>query len=236
MLQALENESGEGFRRSHPRAFRLHAMVKDGQNVQRFLVGRQFFVVFVVFLIAQLTTFRNLDLGLPEWLHVSIIDTGLAGALFTLCFGQLVPQLVASTHPMLMMGFYGAYEATRLCITLEWLGICQASWVIKRAMLGDEPQQRHCDDVESEPAKEPQVDSRPWVFNGYPTPAALAARCKSSGELATPSHEDRIAIVACGVRAQGSDGDRGVLCRSNGAPLPFATNRPAARAPARDSF
>ena len=38
-----------------------------GLNVQRFLVGRQFFVVFVVFLCAQLTTYPDMPtLGVPN--------------------------------------------------------------------------------------------------------------------------------------------------------------------------
>ena len=69
--------------------------------MQRFLVGRQFFVVFVVFLCAQITTYPSLpSFGLPSWAFTVLIDTGLPGALVVLIFGQLMPQLLAATHPV----------------------------------------------------------------------------------------------------------------------------------------
>jgi len=43
--------------KTFPRALKCHALIDTPTKVKKFLVGRQFFVIFVVFLIAQLTTF-----------------------------------------------------------------------------------------------------------------------------------------------------------------------------------
>ena len=40
-----------------PRALKCHALVDTPEKVKKFLVGRQFFVIFVVFFIAQVTSF-----------------------------------------------------------------------------------------------------------------------------------------------------------------------------------
>jgi hypothetical protein len=40
-----------------PRAVKVHSYVNTPQKVKKFLVGRQFFTIFVVFLIAQITSF-----------------------------------------------------------------------------------------------------------------------------------------------------------------------------------
>jgi hypothetical protein len=40
-----------------PRAAKCHTLVDTPEKVKKFLVGRQFFVIFVVFLIAEITTF-----------------------------------------------------------------------------------------------------------------------------------------------------------------------------------
>ena len=58
-ILALERVDGAAFKASHPRAFVVHRLstARAGLNVQRFLVGRQFFVVFVVFL-CQWWTYR----------------------------------------------------------------------------------------------------------------------------------------------------------------------------------
>ena len=95
-ILALEHTNIDGLRERYPRAHVTHALstAHDGLNVQRFLVGRQFFVVFVVFLCAQLTTYPELPKGgVPDWLFITIIATGLPGALVVLAFGQLMPQV-----------------------------------------------------------------------------------------------------------------------------------------------
>ena len=80
----------------HPRAGKLQRLVQanGGQNLKRFLVGRQFFVIFVVYLTAQITTFPTLGLPLPYVVEVVLIDTGLPGVLVVMAVGQvLTPTL-----------------------------------------------------------------------------------------------------------------------------------------------
>ena len=84
-ILALEKMDCAIFRESHARGYRLISKCKEGRNVERFLVGRQFFVIFVVYLTAQITTFPDLPiikdcatddgsgcedgaLALPDWL------------------------------------------------------------------------------------------------------------------------------------------------------------------------
>jgi hypothetical protein len=58
-ILALEHVTPNSIPKNMPRARASHklATAYKGLNVQRFLIGRQFFVVFVVFLSAQLTTY-----------------------------------------------------------------------------------------------------------------------------------------------------------------------------------
>merc|ERR1719428_1634190 len=60
-ILALEGRDGEDFKASHPRGYRLHMLANRPMNVQRFLVGRQFFVIFVVMLMSQVTTFPDFE-------------------------------------------------------------------------------------------------------------------------------------------------------------------------------
>jgi hypothetical protein len=109
------------------------ALARRGLNVQRFLVGRQFFVVFVVFLCAQLTTYRTLNQDmtfLPPVLYTILIETGLPGALIVLAFGQLMPQLVAATHPITFMNLPGTWSVIQLCLCFETVGVTHFSWVL----------------------------------------------------------------------------------------------------------
>lgn len=129
-ILALQYSGSEQYRHL-PRAYASHKLSKgrEGMNVQRFLIGRQFFVVFVVFLCAQLTTFKTM----PQWsfraLFIFVIETGLPGALVVLAFGQLIPQLVAATHPVTFMNLPGTWSVIQLCLVFETCGVTHFSWL-----------------------------------------------------------------------------------------------------------
>jgi len=127
----LERANAERFKHLN-RAYVNHKLATrhHGLNVQRFLVGRQFFVVFVVFLSAQLTTYSDLTWDIPRWLFILIIDTGFPGVMVVLSFGQLMPQLVAATHPITFMNIPGAWIVIKIALGFEAIGITHFSWVL----------------------------------------------------------------------------------------------------------
>ena len=134
-ILSLEHVSPTSFPIQAVRARASHRLATGqcGLNVQRFLVGRQFFVVFVVFLSAQLTTYPGLPKNaMPEWLYIAIINTGLPGALVVLAFGQLMPQLIAATHPVTVMNLVGSYQVIQLALGFEFIGITHFSWLLAR--------------------------------------------------------------------------------------------------------
>jgi len=105
--------------------------------MERFLCGRQVFVIFTVFLCAQITTFPTLTslpfigvTSLPYWFRVAVFDTGLPGALIVVACGQLIPQLVGEQHPMFLMGLPGAVTICRLSLGLESMGLTHFAWVV----------------------------------------------------------------------------------------------------------
>lgn len=55
---AVEKWDMSIYQERYPRAIRCHSLVDTPEKVKKFLVGRQFFVIFVVFLLAQITTFN----------------------------------------------------------------------------------------------------------------------------------------------------------------------------------
>jgi len=135
-ILALENVRSSTFA-DMPRACVSHKLctARKGLNVQRFLVGRQFFVVFVVFLCAQLTTYRDLEIDwMPATMFTVLIETGLPGALIVLAFGQLMPQLICATHPITFMNLPGTWSVIQLCLCFETAGLTHFSWVLSWLM------------------------------------------------------------------------------------------------------
>lgn len=90
---SVEKWDMEQYRERFPRALRCHALVNTPEKVKKFLVGRQFFTIFVVFLLAQVTSFPTIPhnfAGLPKIMIIILLQTGLPGVAMTLTVGQLV--------------------------------------------------------------------------------------------------------------------------------------------------
>jgi hypothetical protein len=101
------------------------------KNVRRFLIGRQFFVIFVVFLINQCTIFPDIQkFGVNNILWFFVIQLGLPTAINVLCFAQLPCQLLANLDPMMFMNRFGPRFTLEVCLFTEMTGIAHFSWVV----------------------------------------------------------------------------------------------------------
>lgn len=49
----------EVFREYYPRAYRIHKLINQPENVKRFIIGRQFCTVLTNFMLGQVFTFAN---------------------------------------------------------------------------------------------------------------------------------------------------------------------------------
>ncbi|MEM8962693.1 MAG: hypothetical protein AAGD38_14505 [Acidobacteriota bacterium] len=141
----------EPYARDFGRAVRLHRSFKSEEGTRRFLAGRQFFVVFVVFFIARITAFPGLrhvpflDMALPSALDLlwfSLFDLGLMGAFVVLWIAQLAPQFGANRDPLAFLNLpgmgvvlYSSFLVDDLGITLP--GFWFSSWVPDRPELSE---------------------------------------------------------------------------------------------------
>lgn len=98
----------ESFRDVYPRAYRIHKLINQPDNVKRFIIGRQFCTVLTGFLLAQIFTFANFENeGYDPVAFFIIIKSGLVGVLIVLAFGQLMPELLAAEFPLRFMNMPG---------------------------------------------------------------------------------------------------------------------------------
>ena len=98
----------ESFRDVYPRAYRIHKLINQPDNVKRFIIGRQFCTVLTGFLLAQIFTFANFqNEGYDPVAFFIIIKSGLVGVLIVLAFGQLMPELLAAEFPLRFMNMPG---------------------------------------------------------------------------------------------------------------------------------
>ena len=118
-LVELKRQDPATYRTSHPRAYKLGQLAAQGDNIERFLLGRQVFVVCLVFFAAKLTTIHGRDpsgflFPVPEVVQVAppppghpghpgqtlLLETGLLACVIVVVVSQLTPQIVASIYPV----------------------------------------------------------------------------------------------------------------------------------------
>ncbi len=137
-IVALNGKKVMSFKKTYPRGCDAIKLFQNKKMVERYLAGRQFFVIVVVFIIAQVTSFPQIDTlplsnisvqSLPNVLLFLGFQIGLFGALFVLWLAQLLPQFIANKNPLLFLNLPGMQNVIRLCLLLESLGPTRpASW------------------------------------------------------------------------------------------------------------
>jgi len=92
----------ELYRESHPITYKITGWGHKGDNLDRYLMGRQFMVIFINFTIGLCgAPLQGAEvLGLPDWVTFLFLGSGLAMVLQNVIVGQLTSQCNAS-HMML---------------------------------------------------------------------------------------------------------------------------------------
>jgi len=99
----------ETWREAYPRAYKIHKLVNQPDNLKRFIIGRQFCTVLTGFLLAQIFTLDHMtnEWGWPDALYYVVVKSGLVGVMIVLAHGQLMPELLAAEYPLRFMDMYG---------------------------------------------------------------------------------------------------------------------------------
>ena len=134
-LIELKRQEPESYMESHPKAYKLGKFAMKGDNVERFLMGRQVFVVCLVFFAAKLTTIHGTSESgflfyVPDWVQALFLETGLLACVVVVIIAQLMPQIVASLYPTQFLELLVMRPAYWACIILETSGLTHICWVL----------------------------------------------------------------------------------------------------------
>ena len=137
-LVELKRQHPDSYKRSHPGAYRLGQIAAKGDNVERFLMGRQVFVVFLVFFAAKLTTI-HLEEGekflfpAPSWFRSVFLETGILACVIVVIIAQLMPQIIAAKFPVHFLELIIMRPAYYICVFVETTGLTHICWVLSAA-------------------------------------------------------------------------------------------------------
>ena len=115
------------YKDSHRFSYMCTSLVHKGDNLDRYLLGRQFMVILIVFTIEMAgSPIHDVELwGLPNWVISTFLGSGLAMILFTCMVGQLNSE-INGCHSMLDYSKYFLFELIQ-CIVLYELHYQEAS-------------------------------------------------------------------------------------------------------------
>jgi silicon transporter len=132
-LVGLAPVKQELYKDSHPISYKCAAIAHKGDNLDRYLLGRQFMVVLIVFIInLSGGPLKDAELwGLPSVVTDIFLVTGVAMILLTAMVGQLTSQ-VNSSHCMLdYINNYFALFTLWVAMGIEFSGLLHAAYLMQ---------------------------------------------------------------------------------------------------------
>jgi len=132
-LVGLRNVDGSSYIESHPIAFRISSLINKRDNLEKFIIGRQFLSAVLVFVINSCGT-AVLDYqmpGLPSLVNYIFVTIGIAMILFTITFGQLAAQIVATDCMLDFINNKFMLLTAYLSLLLEFTGVMHAVYPVQ---------------------------------------------------------------------------------------------------------
>ena len=118
---------------SHPRAHMCAKAAHKGDNLERFIVGRQFLDLTCVFLTSFMVS--SIDgasvLGMPAIVNEIFLGAGVAVILVTIVIGQLVSQINAAHCMLDHINNYAMVASTYAALFLENSGLLHATYLVQ---------------------------------------------------------------------------------------------------------
>jgi len=121
------------FKDSHPLSYKCCSLCHRGDNLDRYLLGRQFMVVLIVFCV----NFSGAPIGgatlwnLPQWVVDVFLVTGFAMILFTCMVGQLNTQVNAAHCMLDYINNWGNVFTFYVAMVIEFSGLLHASYLVQ---------------------------------------------------------------------------------------------------------
>ena len=124
------------YKDSHATSLKSTAITNKGDNLDRYLLGRQFMVVLTVFCV-NISAAPGGDVnlwGFPNWLNNIMFQFGLSMILITCMIGQLNSQVNASHCMLDYIDNYFAVFTLYVAMAIEFSGLLHASYLIQLAV------------------------------------------------------------------------------------------------------
>lgn len=134
-LVGLKSVSKSKYKENHPKTYKCCKLSHRGGNLERFIIGRQFLVVLVIFLINMMgeSIPGSNPLSLPRWVASVFLDNSLAIILTTIMVGQLPAQVTSSTSMLDFISNYAMLATIYTALFIELSGVLHSVYLVQMA-------------------------------------------------------------------------------------------------------
>jgi len=139
-LVGLGPVDAELYKESHPMSHRCVQLVYKGDNLNRYLLGRQFMVILIVFIVELCGATHGHDgeevalWGLPGWIIGIFLSSGVAMILFTCMVGQLNSEIIGCHYMLDYLNSWFALITIWVALAIEFSGILHICYIIQRTV------------------------------------------------------------------------------------------------------
>ena len=121
------------FAQSHPKALKVTMLAHKGDNLGRFIIGRQFLVVLVIFCINMCgSALKGAKvLNMPDFMVEIFINSGVALILMTTILGQLTAQVNAAECMLDFINNYVILFTTHISLCIEMSGLLHSVYLVQ---------------------------------------------------------------------------------------------------------
>jgi Silicon transporter len=132
-LVGLQPVDKELYSESHPVTLKNTKVAHKGDNMERFIVGRQFLVVLVVFVtnLCGAALPGTEVLGLSETVTEVFVSSGVALILTTIILGQLTAQVNAANCMLDFINNYFMLFTTYVSLAIEFSGLLHSVYLVQ---------------------------------------------------------------------------------------------------------
>ncbi len=132
-MVGLQPISKQLYKKSHPKTYMCTSLSHKGQNIERFIVGRQYLDLMIVFITSfMVSSIDNANvLGLPKIVNDIFLGSDLAVILSTIVFGQLIAQINCAHSMLDFINNWVMVVSTYVALIVEASGILHAVYFVQ---------------------------------------------------------------------------------------------------------
>jgi len=128
------------YKDSHPMTHRCTSIIYKGDNLDRYLLGRQFMVILIVFVVELCGATHSFEetgvelWGMPNWLVTIFLVSGVSMILFTCMVGQLNSEIISCHYMLDYLNNWFALITVWTAMAIEFSGILHICYIVQRSV------------------------------------------------------------------------------------------------------